>query len=90
MMDAINGAENIMIGLGDFIVAISTVAYNKRQRSDAWRWAQQTRFGKSDALQITGRPNPTITSDGKINALFRDGCGVGLLTDWRALGNTGE
>ncbi len=55
-----------MLGLGDFIFAISTVAYNKLQRSDAWRWAQQTRFGKNDALQITGRPNPTITIDGKI------------------------
>ncbi|CDL46957.1 COG3499: Phage protein U [Escherichia coli ISC41] len=46
MSDAINGAEDIMLGLGDFIFAISTVAYNKLQRSDAWRWAQQTRFGK--------------------------------------------
>ncbi len=76
-----------MLGVGDFIFAISTVAYNKLQRSDAWRWAQQTRFGKNDALQITGRPNPTITIDGKINALFLDGCGIGLLTDLRALGN---
>ncbi|MHC8916625.1 phage tail protein [Escherichia coli] len=79
-----------MLGLGDFIFAISTVAYNKLQRSDAWRWAQQTRFGKNDALQITGRPNPTITIDGKINALFLDGCGVGLLTDLRALGKHGR
>lgn len=35
MSDAINGAEDIMLGLGDFIFAISTVAYNKLQRSDA-------------------------------------------------------
>ncbi|EPB2541986.1 TPA: phage tail protein [Escherichia coli] len=90
MSDSISGAEDIMLGLGDFIFAISTIAYNKLQRSDAWRWAQQTRFGKNDALQITGRPNPTITIDGKINALFLDGCGIGLLTDLRALGNSGE
>lgn len=35
MSDAINGAEDIMLGTGDFIFAISTVAYNKLQRSDA-------------------------------------------------------
>ncbi|MEB5674121.1 phage tail protein [Escherichia coli] len=85
-----NDAQDIMLGLGDFIFAISTVAYNKLQRSDSWRWAEQTRFRKNDALQMTGRPNPTITIDGKINALFLDGCGIGLLSDLRALGNEGN
>lgn len=89
MSDAINGAEDIMLGTGDFIFAISTVAYNKLQRSDAALGSANT-IRENDALQITGRPNPTITIDGKINALFLDGCGVGLLTDLRALGNTGE
>ncbi|MCP9660866.1 phage tail protein [Escherichia fergusonii] len=82
--------KDIMLGIGDFVFSISTVAYNKLQRSDGWRWAEQTRFRKNDALQVTGRPNPTITIEGEINALFLGGCGIGLLSDLRSLGNQGK
>lgn len=74
------GSSDVMMGIGEsFIFCISTVAYNSLQRSDEWRWVEQTRFGKNDALQYTGRPNPTITLSGKTHALFFDGAGVGQI-----------
>lgn len=45
---------------------------------------------KNDALQYTGRPNPTITLAGKTHALFLDGAGVGQIELLRQLGNTYE
>ncbi|WP_254909324.1 phage tail protein [Salmonella enterica] len=83
--------QEIMMGIGEsFIFSISTVAYSQLQRSDEWRWAEQTRFGQNDALQLTGRPNPEITVTGKIHALFMDGCGIGQLDKLRSLGNAGD
>lgn len=85
------GSSDVMMGLGEsFIFCISTVAYNSLQRSDEWRWVEQTRFGKNDSLQYTGRPNPTITLAGKTHALFLDGAGVGQIELLRQLGNTYE
>lgn len=85
-----NDTQDIMLGLGDFIFAISTVAYNQLQRTDEWRWAEQARFLKNDALQVTGRPNPIITITGKANALFMDGASIGIISELRQLGNTGK
>lgn len=86
-----NESSDVMMGLGEtFIFSISTVSYNSLQRSDEWRWVEQTRFGKNDALQYTGRPNPTITLTGKTHALFLDGAGVGQIDLLRQLGNTYE
>lgn len=78
------------MGIGEtFIFAISASAYSQLERSDEWRWVEQARFSQNDALQITGRPNPTINLTGKIHALFMDGCGIGQLDKLRALANLG-
>lgn len=81
-------SSDVMMGLGEtFIFSISTVAYSNLQRSDEWRWVEQTRFGKNDALQYTGRPNPVITLAGKTHAYFMDGVGIGQIELLRQLGN---
>lgn len=81
-------STDVMMGLGEtFIFSISTVAYSSLQRSDEWRWVEQTRFGKNDALQYTGRPNPTITLAGKTHAYFMDGTGNGQIELLRQLGD---
>ncbi|MEB5748651.1 phage tail protein [Leclercia adecarboxylata] len=81
-------SSDVMMGLGEtFIFSISTVAYSNLQRSDEWRWVEQTRFGKNDALQYTGRPNPIITLAGKTHAYFMDGVGIGQIELLRQLGN---
>ncbi|MNC03999.1 Phage P2 GpU [compost metagenome] len=83
-----DGSSDVMMGLGEtFIFSISTVAYSSLQRSDEWRWVEQARFGKNDALQTTGRPNPVITLAGKTHALFMDGAGVGQIELLRQLGD---
>lgn len=79
------------MGIGEsFVFAISKSAYSQLQRSDEWRWVEQARFGKNDALQLAGRPNPMITVTGKIHALFMGGCGIGQLDELRSLGNIGD
>ncbi|EOH6512192.1 phage tail protein [Salmonella enterica] len=91
MMTGTENAQDVMMGIGEsFVFSISTSAYNQLQRSEEWRWAEQARFGQNDALQLTGRPNPTIMVTGKIHALFMDGCGLGQLDKLRSLGNTGD
>ncbi len=81
-------SSDVMMGLGEtFIFSISTVAYSNLQRSDEWRWVEQTRFGKNDALQTTGRPNPVITLAGKTHAYFMDGVGIGQIELLRQLGD---
>lgn len=91
MTTGTENAQDVMMGIGEsFVFSISTSAYNQLQRSEEWRWAEQARFGQNDALQLTGRPNPTITVTGKIHALFMDGCGLGQLDKLRALGNSGN
>lgn len=91
MVTGTENAQDVMMGIGEsFVFSISTSAYNQLQRSEEWRWAEQVRFGQNDALQLTGRPNPTITVTGKIHALFMDGCGLGQLDKLRALGNSGN
>jgi len=81
-------STDVMMGLGEtFIFSISTVAYSSLQRSDEWRWVEQTRFGKNDALQCTGRPNPIITLAGKTHAYFMDGVGIGQIELLRQLGD---
>lgn len=81
-------SSDVMMGLGEtFIFSISTVAYSNLQRSDEWRWVEQTRFGKNDALQATGRPNPVITLAGKTHAYFMDGVGIGQIELLRQLGD---
>ncbi len=48
---------------GDFIFQLSTLAYNKLTLSEGWNWASQSRFGRTDTLQYTGKKAPTLRFD---------------------------
>ncbi|MEB8638666.1 phage tail protein [Cronobacter muytjensii] len=80
--------QQVMLGLGDFVFSISTAAFDQLTRSDEWRWAEQARFSKNDALHYTGRPNPTITLTGKTHLFFLDGAQYGQVDKLRELGNS--
>lgn len=65
----------VMMQLGAYQFAISSAAYQTLQRSDAWEWSEQARFGQAPALQYTGTSAPSVTLDGVIYPEWRGGNG---------------
>ncbi|MEZ2600753.1 phage tail protein [Kluyvera intermedia] len=51
---------------GDFIFQLSTLAYSKLTLSDSWNWVSQSRIGKPDLLQYTGKKRPTLKFDSEL------------------------
>ncbi len=72
----------IMMQLGDFQFGLDTAAYQEFQRTTAYNWASQARFGMDDALQSTGPGADTISLPGIIYPQFRGG--LGQIDDMRA------
>lgn len=75
--------NEIMMQLGSFQFGLSTAAYQEFERSTAYTWAAQQRFGKDDALQSTGPGADTITLPGVIYPEHFGG--TGQLDEMRAL-----
>lgn len=73
----------IMMQLGSFQFGLETAAYQEFQRTTAYTWAAQGRFGQDDALQSTGPGADTITLPGVIYPHFRGG--IGQLDAMRSL-----
>ncbi|MGZ4953592.1 MAG: phage tail protein [Methylobacter sp.] len=57
---------NIMMRLGKFNFSINTAAYQQFNRSTAYRWQAQERFGQLPAQQYTGPGEDSITLSGEI------------------------
>lgn len=45
---------------GDFIFQLDTMAYSKLTTQESWNWVAQSRFGRADRLQYTGKKRPTV------------------------------
>lgn len=58
--------SEIMMKLGPYSFGLQTAAYQEFQRSTAYTWAAQARFGKLDTLQPTGPGEDTITLPGVV------------------------
>lgn len=78
----------IMMQLGSYQFGLSTAAYQEFQRSTAYTWAAQSRFGKDDALQSTGPGADTITLTGVVFPEHFGG--IGQLDEMRLLGGQGD
>jgi len=64
-----------MMALGDYRFSMSTAAYEKLRRTDAWRWAAQERLTRAPARQFLGKGDTKITLDGTIYPYYRGGLG---------------
>lgn len=53
---------------GDFIFQLDTMAYKQLTTQESWNWAAQSRFGRADRLQYTGKKRQTIKFDCEIYA----------------------
>lgn len=76
--------SEIMMQLGPFQFGLQTAAYQEFQRSTAYTWAAQARFGQDDTLQSTGPGEDTITLTGIVYPEHWGG--TGQLDAMRALG----
>lgn len=56
----------MLMGLGQFVFGLQTVAFNSLQRQTAWRHAQNSRVGARAASQFLGPGDDTITLPGVI------------------------
>lgn len=68
-------SDRIMMGLGDFRFEVGTAAYQKLQRTQAFRWEKQDRIGRLPALQFTGPDLIALELEGTIYPAFRGGLG---------------
>lgn len=81
-------AQTVMMQLGSFQFGIATAAYQELNRSTAWRWPTQERFGQRPVLQFTGPDAETISLPGVIFGEWSGG--TGQLDAMRAMGEAGE
>lgn len=56
----------VMLTLGSFQFSISTAAYNELTQKWEWRWQEQSRVGRNDLLQNTGKAANAISLAGQI------------------------
>lgn len=56
----------VMLTLGSFQFSISTAAYNELTQKWEWRWQEQSRVGRNDILQSTGKAANGISLAGQI------------------------
>ncbi len=77
---------DVMMQLGGYRFSVSTAAYARLSRSNAYRWAEQQRIGAHDALQFTGYGSETLDLQGAIYPFYRGGLGQvdGMRADARA------
>jgi hypothetical protein len=76
--------SEIMMKLGPYSFGLQSAAYQEFQRSTAYTWAAQARFGKLDTLQPTGPGADTITLTGVVFPEHFGG--IGQLDAMRSLG----
>jgi phage protein U len=58
--------SEIMMKLGPYSFGLQTAAYQEFQRSTAYTWAAQARFGKFNTLQATGPGDDGLTLSGVV------------------------
>lgn len=58
--------SEIMMKLGSYSFGLQTAAYQEFQRSTAYTWAAQARFGKLNMLQATGPGDDGLTLSGVV------------------------
>lgn len=68
-----SGNAPVMLMLGGFKFSLNTIAFQKLERSTAYRWPSQQRVGNEDAMQFTGPGEDRITIPGVIYPDFRGG-----------------
>lgn len=56
----------VMLTLGSFQFSVSTAAYNELTQKWEWRWPEQTRVGRNDLLQNTGKAANAISIAGQL------------------------
>lgn len=57
---------DVMMALGGYRFSLSTVAYQKLQRTADWRWPTQDRLGAHPVRQYVGPGDQSITLDGTL------------------------
>ena len=80
--------SDVMMKLGSYTFSLSTAAYQRLQRSTAWRWSSMERIGNHAARQYNGPGEDSIKLAGAIFPQFM--AGARQLDEMRELGNTGE
>lgn len=65
--------STVLLALGAYRFAVSNGAYQKFDRTSAWRWPSTDRIGVAPAPQYVGPGDDTITIDGVIFPHFRGG-----------------
>lgn len=63
----------MLMSLGDFPFALSTLAHDELTRRTAWRHALSARIGHRDASQFVGPGEETVTISGTAHAELTDG-----------------
>ena len=78
----------MMMGLGQFVFSLSTLAYQELQRATQWRHPAQARIGARAARQYLGPGDDTITLSG---LLLPELAGTpASLDQLREMGGTGD
>jgi uncharacterized protein len=77
----------MMMALGPYRFQLSSAAYQRLQRTAAYRWPEQARIGRAPAAQFVGRDLETIELEGIIYPGFRGGLRqIGLMRAMAGLG----
>lgn len=64
---------------GGFIFQLSTLAFNRLTLTDSWNWATQSRIGRRDSLQYTGKKTATLRFSCELYDDFVDTSGLSEL-----------
>lgn len=80
----------VMLALGAFTFSLDTVAYAALAREMEWRWAEQSRAGKQDLLQYTGKAGRTVTLEGEALSAMPTGDPLAALDELVALSDNTE
>ncbi|MEY9128351.1 phage tail protein [Bradyrhizobium yuanmingense] len=65
--------STVLLALGAYRFSINNAAYQKFDRTSAWRWPSTERIGMAPAPQYVGPGEDTITLDGVIYPHYRGG-----------------
>lgn len=80
--------SEVMLKLGSYTFSLNTAAYQRLQRTTAYKWNAQERINNNAARQYTGPGDDSIKLAGAIFPQFRGG--AGQIDEMRALGKTGQ
>lgn len=78
----------MLMSLGMFVFSISSLPFERKQRSTQWRWAANNRLGQLPAHQFTGPGEDRITLSGVLAPELTGG--GQSLQDLRDLADTGK